>query len=118
MAHPIDFGSPAGFRGASGVYNGQLMLENKRDLRNLCKPFILLLGSSRHAKLGHLFVDFWNRFFPSPYDGAAVQVVEHAGEFDAACRRGADGRGHCAADSLESIAETLGEPITVQTTLG
>lgn len=114
----MDFGSPAGFRGASGVYNGQLMLENKRDLRNLCKPFMLLLGSSRHAKLGHLFVDFWNRFFPSSHDGAAVQTAEHTGEFDAACRRCANGRGHCAAGSLESIAETLGEPITVQTTLG
>ena len=64
-----------------------------------------------------LFVDFWNRFFSSSYDGTAVQAAEHTGEFDAACRRCADGRGHCAAGSLESIAETLGEPITVQTTL-
>ena len=93
------------------------MLENSRDLEDHCKPFMLLLGSSRHAKLGHLFVDFWNRFFPSSHDGAAVQVVEHAGEFDAACRRCADGRGHCTDGSLESIAETLVEPITVQTTL-
>ena len=106
-----------GFLRGSGVYNGQLMLENSRDLEDHSKPFMLLLGSSRHAKLGHLFVDFWNRFFPSSHDGAAVQVVEHAGEFDAACRRCADGRGHCAAGSLESIAETLVEPITVPTTL-
>ena len=106
-----------GFLWGSGVYNDQLMLENSRDLEDHCKPFMLLLGSSRHAKLGHLFVDFWNRFFPSSYDGAAVQAAEHTGEFDAACRRCADGRGHCTAGSLESIAETLVEPITVQTTL-
>lgn len=106
-----------GFLRGSGVYNDQLMPENKSDLGNHCKPFMLLLGSSRHAKLGHLFVDFWNRFFSSSYDGTAVQAAEHTGEFDAACRRCADGRGHCAAGSLESIAETLGEPITVQTTL-
>ena len=106
-----------GFLRGSGVYNDQLMPENKSDLGNHCKPFMLLLGSSRHAKLGHLFVDFWNRFFPSSYDGAAVQAAEHTGEFDAACRRCADGRGHCTDGSLESIAETLVEPITVQTTL-
>ena len=106
-----------GFLRGSGVYNDQLMLENESDLGNHCKPFMLLLGSSRHAKLGHLFVDFWNRFFPSSYDGTAVQAVEHTGEFDAACRRCADGRGHCAAGSLESIAETLVESITVPTTL-
>jgi len=94
------------------------MLENGMVLEDDCKPFMLLLGSSRHAKLGHLFVDFWNRFFPSSHDGLAVQAVESAGELDADCRRCADSRGHCVAGSLEPIAETLVEPITVQTTLG
>ncbi len=83
------------------------MLENGTVLEDDCKPFMLLLGSSRHAKLGHLFVDFWNRFFPSSHDGLAVQAVESAGELDADCRRCADGCRHCVAGSLEPIAETL-----------